>query len=158
MNHHDAVAVGHLLHLVGDAGRVELPAADGLGAEGRRGEASGHRAVGLDGEDLGRAEAAHPQARAVDHHVAQIAVQHHAPDRVAATRGEADQLAVGAGDVDEIGAGVVGGAPRRRADRAPFEDRAGDRVDGHQRAAAPERDVNPPRGVRDHPPGLVTGL
>ena len=58
----------------------------------------------------------------VDDDVAQIARQRDGADGGAAGRRQADQLAVRAGDVHEVGRRVVGDAARRRADRAALED------------------------------------
>ena len=87
--------------------------------------------------------------------VAEVAIELQRADRRPAARGQAHQLAVGAGDVDQVGRAVVREAARRRADRAPrHRDRLA-RVERDDRAAVAQRDVNTPGGVFDHAPRLV---
>ena len=134
-----------------------LPRAFGARERGR-GHPAGHRAVRFDRQQLGAAEAADAQARAVDDDVAQIAIEAQRARCGAAGGRQADQLAVGAGDMHQVAGRVVGEAARRRADRDGASSSwpvAGSMVD--DRAAAAERDVDAAGAVLDDAARLVAG-
>ena len=92
----------------------------------------------------------------VEDDVAQIAIELQRAHGGPAARGQADQLAVGAGDVDQVGRPRTRGraATRRRAaHRARLA-----RIEGGDRAAVAERDVDAPGAVLDHASRLVAGV
>ena len=73
-----------------------------------------------------------------------------------AARGKADELAARAGDVQPIRRFLVSDSPRRRADRAAVDHGAGDGIDRHHRAAAPQCHVNDSGAILGQAARLVT--
>ena len=158
VQHRDA-AVGGGHHAPGRARAEHLPAARPRRRERRQRHRARHRPAGLDGQQLGAAEAGHPQARPIDRDVAEIALQLQRANRGAAGRRDTDQLAVGARDVHQIARRVVGEAARRCADRAPRDGRLRlARVEGGDGAAVAERHVDTTGGVLDDAARFVARL
>ena len=115
-----------------------------------------HAAVGFDRQQLRRPEPADAQARAVDGDVAHVVRKRHGPHGVAAAGRQADQRALGAGDVQQVGRPIVRNPARRRADRAPAGDGPGRDVDADDGAAAAKRDVRAAGAVFDDAARFVT--
>jgi hypothetical protein len=114
---HGDAAVGRRHHLPGRAGGELAAAARGQRRERGQRECASTSFRRRRRSAPRRCGSGSRTADPADDDVAQVAIQLQRPHRRAAAGRQADQLAVRARDVDQIGAGVVGQAARRRADR-----------------------------------------